>query len=85
MAKKDRTRQHIDINPVIQARIRALAKALGVTESQLWNFFAAEGLVEVDEETSSLWSRLKSSSSIRYKHNIDIDDLIDKLKGSQDE
>ena len=80
MAKKDRKRQNIDVDPVIQARIRQLAKELGVTESQLWNYFAAEGLLEVVEENSSLWSRLKRSKSIRYKHNIDIDDLLDKLK-----
>ena len=80
MAKKDRKRQNIDVDPVIQARIRQLAKELGVTESQLWNYFAAEGLIEVVEENSSLWSRLKRSKSIRYKHNIDIDDLLDKLK-----
>ena len=80
MAKKDRKRQNIDVDPVIQARIRQLAKELGVTESQLWNYFAAEGLIEVVEENSSLWSRLRRSKSIRYKHNIDIDDLLDKLK-----
>ena len=80
MAKKDRKRQNIDVDPVIQARIRQLAKELGVTESQLWNYFAAEGLLEVVEENSSLWSRLRRSKSIRYKHNIDIDDLLDKLK-----
>ncbi len=80
MAKKDRKRQNIDVDPVIQARVRQLAKELGVTESQLWNYFAAEGLIEVIEENSSVWSRLKRSKSIRYKHNIDIDDLLDKLK-----
>jgi hypothetical protein len=80
MAKKDRKRQNIDVDPIIQARVRQLAKELGVTESQLWNYFAAEGLIEVVEENSSVWSRLKRSKSIRYKHNIDIDDLLDKLK-----
>jgi hypothetical protein len=80
MTKKDRKRQNIDVDPIIQARVRQLAKELGVTESQLWNYFAAEGLIEVVEENSSVWSRLKRSKSIRYKHNIDIDDLLDKLK-----
>jgi hypothetical protein len=80
MAKKDRNRQNIDVDPVIQARVRQLAKELGVTESQLWNYFAAEGLNEVVEENSRVGSRLKRSKSIRYKHNIDIDDLLNKLK-----
>ena len=80
MAKKDRKRQNIDVDPIIQARVRQLAKELGVTESQLWNYFAAEGLLEVVEENSRVGSRLKRSKSIRYKHNIDIDDLLDKLK-----
>ena len=80
MAKKDRKRQNIDVDPIIQARVRQLAKELGVTESQLWNYFAAEGLLEVVEENSRMGSRLKRSKSIRYKHNIDIDDLLNKLK-----
>lgn len=84
MAKKDRNRQYIDVDPVIQARIKELAKALGVTESQLWNYFAAEGLIEVDEEESGLWGRLRSSRSMRYKHNIDMDDLIKRLKGEEE-
>lgn len=83
MAKKeqDRNRQHLDVDPTIQARIRDLAKELSVTESQLWNFFAAEGLIEVENEESSIWSRLRRSKSIRYKHNVDIDDLLKRLKG----
>ena len=80
MAKKDRNRQNIDVDPVIQARVRQLAKELGVTESQLWNYFAAEGPIEVVEKKSSVGSRLKRSKSIRYKHNIDTDDLLEKLK-----
>jgi hypothetical protein len=79
MPKKNRNRQNIDVDPVIQKRIKELAKELKVTESQLWNYFAAEGLIEVVEETSGLWGRLKRSKSIRYK-DIDIDDLIEKLK-----
>jgi hypothetical protein len=62
MAKKSRNRQHIDVDPTIQKRIRELA----------------EGLLEVDNETSSFWSRIKPGKGIRYK-DLDIDDLIDKL------
>ena len=72
---KDRNRQHIDVNPSIQERIRDLAQKLKVTESALWNFFAAEGLDQVDKEESSVWSRLKKGRGIRYK-DIDIDDLL---------
>lgn len=78
MAKKRRNRQHIDVDPTIQKRIRELAKRYKLTESQVWNFFAAEGLLEVDNETSSFWSRIKPGKGIRYK-DLDIDDLIDKL------
>ena len=44
MPKKDRNRQNIDVDSRLQEFIRNLADELSVTESQLWNFFVAEGM-----------------------------------------
>ena len=81
MADDARNRQNLDVNPLLQQRIKQLAKDLSVTESQLWNYFAASGLIAaLISEDSELWSRLSDSGGKRYKKKIDIDDLLDQLK-----
>jgi len=82
MPKKDKHQKNIDMPPELQALVTALAKELKVPESQIYALFTAEGLISVQDETSSIWNRLRrNDKSIRYKHNIDIDDLIKRLKG----
>ena len=82
MPKKDKHQKNIDMPPELQALVTKLAKELRVPESQIYALFAAEGLITVQDETSSIWSRLRrNDKSIRYKHNIDIDDLLKRLKG----
>ena len=67
----------MDVDPKVQAAIKALAIELGTTESQLYNYFTARGLQSID--WSDLRRRLKAARGIRYKHNIDLDDLLDNL------
>ena len=81
MAKKDK-KIHADL--VLINIVKQLADDLGVPESQIWNFFAAEGLINVQDEKSSIWNRLKPSKSNRYKKNLDYDDLLRRLKGEDD-
>ena len=51
-----------------------------MTESQIVQLFIAEGLIDVQEEKSSILGRFKKSESLNYKYNIDIDDLKEKLE-----
>jgi hypothetical protein len=81
MAKKDK-KIHADL--VLINIVKQLADDLGVPESQIWNFFVAEGLINVQDEESSIWKRLKPSKSNRYKKNLDYDDLLRRLKGEDD-
>jgi hypothetical protein len=77
MPKKDRNRQNIDVDSRLQEFIRNLADELSVTESQLWNFFVAEGMQRVKDGTSGLWERLRDGRGIRYKKRIDYEDYFD--------
>ena len=79
MPKKNRNKVGLDIPKEIQEQIDRIAKQLGVPKSQVYALFVAEGIISFNNEESSIWDRLRKSSSRRYKHNIDIDDLIDKF------
>jgi hypothetical protein len=79
MPKKKRHPKQYDLDPALAQRVKALAKQLRVTESQIVQLFITEGLLDVQEEKSSIWGRFKKSESLNYKYNIDIDDLKKKL------
>ena len=78
MPKKNRNKKTIDIEPEVEAAIRALAAELRVPESQLYNYFVARGLMDID--WADLQRRLVESRGIRYKHNISLDDLLNGLE-----
>ena len=81
MPKKKRHPKQYDIDPALAQRVKALAKQLRVTESQIVQLFIAEGLIDVQEKRSSIWDRFTKSESLNYKYNIDSDELKEKLGG----
>ena len=78
MPKKDRHRKQYDMPPEIDRLIKEYAVEHGVPESQIVAYLAAKGLLEIDD--SDIWSRLRPSRSMRYRSNIDMDDLLDELR-----
>ncbi len=85
MPKKDRNRIGIDVDPEIESYIRRLAKQLKVPISQIWNFLAFRGAIDIENEDSDIWDRLEESDSKYYKFNIRWDDLKRKLRGDDDD
>lgn len=78
MAKKDRHRKTYDLPPEITELIRSIAQEYRVTESQVVALLLAKGLLDFDY--SELARRLQESRSLYYDSNIDISDLLDRLK-----
>ncbi len=81
MPKKDRYRVNIDTDEDIQGFIARLAKLLKVPISQVWNYFAYRGAMEIEDEESDIWDRLRETGKSGYKNMIDLDDLKRKLRG----
>jgi hypothetical protein len=80
MPRRDKEEKKIHADPLIRRMIKDLADRHGVPESQIWNYFAAEGLLRIKEEISEFWERLKDAKdSNRYKKQLDYDDIRDLL------
>jgi hypothetical protein len=79
MPKKNRNRRNIDVDPKLSKLIEDLSAEYGVPQSQLYNLFAAKGLIEHFKGRLSIRGRLKLSKSPAYLHNLDIEDLLKHL------
>jgi hypothetical protein len=78
MPKEDRNRKNYDIPPEIDYVVKQYAAEFGVPESQIVSYLVAKGLLSIDG--SDFWERLRPSRSMRYRSNVDIEDLLDELR-----
>ena len=84
MAKKDRNRRNIDVDPRISKLVEELSAEYGIPQSQLYNALTAQGLIDLFKGRLTLKGRLRLSKSPAYLHNLDIDDLLKQLPDSDD-
>jgi hypothetical protein len=54
--KRERSRINIDVDPALKDAIRELSYELGIPESQIYQLFAAEGVLEAKKEKASIWN-----------------------------
>ncbi len=78
MPKEDRSRKTYDLPPEVIEEIKALAREYRISQGQLVSYFLLKGLLDVDH--SDLLRRLQESKSLYYSGNLDLDDLLDRLK-----
>ena len=78
--KRERNRINIDVDPALKDAIRGLSYELGIPESQIYQLFAAEGVLEAKKEKGSIWNRIHPIKSPKFRNRLDIDDLLDMLR-----
>ena len=52
--KRERSRINIDVDPALKDAIRELSYELGIPESQIYQLFAAEGILDVQKGKGSI-------------------------------
>ena len=78
MPKKKRDRKTYDVPPEVSQIITDIAREYRVSESQIASCLLAKGLLDLDY--SELARRLRESKSLYHNANVDIQDLLDRLK-----
>lgn len=82
MPKKDRHKKTYDLDPRLTEIIDDLSIEYGVPKSQIAGLFIALGAVEFFSKKVNLLGRLRRSDSPAYQHDLDIEDLIERVRRS---
>ena len=84
MPKKNRHKKTYDLDPRLTEIIDDLAIEYGVPRSQIAAYFIALGAAEFFDKKINIFARLRRSDSPAYQNEIDIEDIIERIRRKLD-
>jgi len=84
MPKKNRNKKTYDIDPRLSEVIEDIAIEYGVPRSQVAAYFIALGAAEFFDKKINIIARLKRSNSPAYQNEIDMEDIIERVRRALD-
>lgn len=85
--QKRRNRVGLDIDPQVDAQMEELSTELGISRSQLYQYFALEGMENLDdpEKVKEVMRRRKPQRSLKFPFKLEMGDKLNKLKKKRGE
>ena len=80
MPKKNRNKKTYDIDPELSALVDDLSAEYGVPKSQVANLLLTLGAIELFTKKINIFRRLSRSDSPAYQHDMDIEDIRERLR-----
>lgn len=80
--QKRRNRVNLDIDPDVDAEMEIIATELGISRSQLYQYFAVDGMDNLDdpEKVKEIMRRRKPQRSLKFPFSLEMRDRLAKLK-----